>query len=99
VVPYAYPYFTLRGSTNVVPNTDPVYRESSYLKDRCTPCDFKPAFGTYLGGCANNCIDYPTLELAQDACRALSSCKGVTFSRKYIGGSASTDPIYGKFGF
>jgi len=69
------------------------------MKLDCGPSDFAVYYGTYLGECANNCEDYPTLEQAKAACRETPDCGGVTFSRRYIGGSLSTDPIQGKFGF
>jgi len=69
------------------------------VKGDCNPTDFVVYYGTYLGGCANDCKDYPTLEQAQAACRNLSSCGGVTLSKKYLGSFGATDPIQGKFGF
>jgi len=96
----AIPFFTLRGTTIIIYHQPGILiREISYFKETCIPCDYSVAYGTYLSGCADQCKDYTTIESAQDACRSLASCGGVTLSKKYIGGPKSTNPVQGKFGF
>ncbi|KAL4474808.1 hypothetical protein ABPG74_001504 [Tetrahymena malaccensis] len=81
-------------------------KENSWLKSTCPdpqspfdPCDYTQGQGVFLGGCNQNCKDFSNLNDALAACRADTTCGGVTFSRKDIGGSAATNAFDGVWGF